>query len=71
MRTLFAAFACCMLVASVGCNKNKSTDQHHMSSSSQQMASMDVCPHCAGVQHGTADGKCEICGRPVSMPAGK
>jgi hypothetical protein len=56
-----------MLVAAVGCDKNKNHD--HMSKSTMKdntMASMDVCPHCAGVQHGTADGKCEVCGMPIT-----
>jgi uncharacterized paraquat-inducible protein A len=25
-------------------------------------ADVDVCSHCPGVQHATADGKCEKCG---------
>ena len=66
MRTLFAAVACCMLVVAVGCNKdhNKDADKHTMKTNT--MASMDVCPHCPGVQHGTAEGKCEQCGMPIT-----
>jgi len=69
MRTLFAAVACCMLVAALGCDKNKNKDMDKSTMKHETMASMDVCPHCPGVQHGTADGKCEVCGAPITKPA--
>ena len=70
MRTLLAAVAvsCCMLVAAVGCNKNKDKEMTS-STNSPTMASMDVCSHCPGAQHGTADGKCEVCGTKLAAPA--
>jgi hypothetical protein len=67
MRTLLAVVVCTLLVAAAGCK----SEDHHMKSDksmdrSPTMGAMDVCPHCAGVQHGTADGKCESCGMKLS-----
>lgn len=66
MRTLFAAVACCMLVAAVGCDKNKSKDMDKSTMKHETMATMDACAHCPGVQVATADGHCPVCGAKVA-----
>ena len=70
MRTLFTAVACCMLVAAVGCDKNRDKDMSTSGMKDNTMASMDVCSHCAGVQKATAEGTCPGCGMKVATGAG-
>ena len=59
-----AIFGCLVAVLFVGtgCQDNNSKTN----SGDPKMMSADVCPHCPGVQTGTADGKCEKCGAPVT-----
>jgi hypothetical protein len=65
MRTLLAVVLCSMLVLTVGCK----SDDDGMNNGSKDKMAMDACPHCAGVQRLTADGKCEKCGMKMSAAA--
>jgi len=60
--TLFAA---ALLAAGLlaGCQKN----DNHDGTGNGSTASVDVCDKCAGVQHGTSDGRCEVCGDKVDF----
>jgi endogenous inhibitor of DNA gyrase (YacG/DUF329 family) len=62
MRTLLVAILGTLFLVVGGCQKDKSDTKHD----NMQMSG-DACPHCAGVQKATADGKCPMCGRKVSM----
>lgn len=59
-----AIFGClaAVLFVGTGCQDNGKMNNNN---GDPKMMSADVCPHCAGVQTGTADGKCEKCGMPV------
>jgi hypothetical protein len=66
MSRLFIALLGAVLVVSAGCkHDDNDNDMHH--GKDAKMMSADVCSHCPGVQHGTADGKCEKCGMDVSQ----
>jgi hypothetical protein len=65
MRTLLAVFAIGAVLAFSGGCKNHDDDMNH-DTHTQKMSSDDVCSHCAGVQHATADGKCPECGAKVN-----
>jgi uncharacterized paraquat-inducible protein A len=66
MRTLLAVLAVgAVLSFGSGC-KDQNHDMDHDSTHTQKMSSDDVCTHCAGVQHATADGKCPECGMKVN-----
>jgi hypothetical protein len=53
--------AAMLAVGGVGCNKNADMEGT-AEGSSTDMAMKDACPHCAGDQKATADGKCPKCG---------
>jgi uncharacterized paraquat-inducible protein A len=67
-RFLAIGFAAALALAVVGCQHNDKDMDHHsnMKGSTTNAAMMDACPHCAGVQTATADGKCPVCGADVS-----
>jgi uncharacterized paraquat-inducible protein A len=65
MRTLLAVLAVGAVLAFSGC-KDHDKDMDHDNMQTQKMSSDDVCAHCPGVQHATADGKCPVCGAKVS-----
>jgi|SwirhisoilCB1_FD_contig_61_5251346_length_262_multi_1_in_0_out_0_1 rubrerythrin len=66
MRTLLAVLAIgAVLSFAGGCKNDHDNDMDH-DMHTQKMSSEDVCPHCPGVQHATADGKCPECGAKVS-----
>jgi hypothetical protein len=65
MRTLFAVVLCSLLALAVGCK----SDDNGMNNGSKDKMAMDACPHCPGVQHLTADGKCENCKMKMSDAA--
>jgi len=61
-----AIFGCMVAVLFVGAGCQDMNGNNKMNRSGDpKMMSADVCPHCAGVQTGTADGKCEKCGMAV------
>lgn len=59
-----AIFGCLVAVLFVGTGCQDTGKMDH-SGGDPKMMSADVCPHCPGVQTGTADGKCEKCGAPI------
>lgn len=71
MSKLLAVAFGALFIVGVGCHHdNKDMDDHHHMNSSdskamKSSAMMDDCPHCAGVQHANADGKCPECGMKV------
>ena len=65
MRTLLAVLAVGAVLTFAGGCKDHDKDMDD-TTHTQKMSSDDVCPHCAGVQHATADGKCPECGAKVN-----
>ena len=68
-RFLIACFAVAALSLAVGC-QNKS-DSSMSSTKSSEMKGADECPHCPGVQHANAEGKCPVCGMPITRSNAK
>lgn len=62
-RLMFALMAAMFLM--VGCHNMKKdgccSGDKAMRTTAVDMSKVDVCAHCPGVQHLTADGKCEGC----------
>jgi uncharacterized paraquat-inducible protein A len=63
MRKLMIVMLGGILFVGVGC-QNKNEDGDHMDKKGA-MSKKDVCDHCPGVQHATANGTCEMCGAKV------
>ena len=65
MRNVLIVAALGMMLAGVGCDKNKKDDMSNTSSDQKMSAAKDDCPMCPGVQTADADGKCPKCGMKV------
>ncbi len=60
MRNVLVAALGAMLFVGFGCQNDGGGGQSTRRSGTQSTA--DACTHCSGMQTGTSDGKCEMCG---------
>ncbi len=61
MRNVIAIVLSSLLLVTAGC-RNSNDDSAMQGGMSSEKGMMDACPHCAGVQQMTTDGKCPECG---------
>ena len=67
MSKFLSVFVMGLMLAVAGCNKNSDMAEGTAEGESRDAAMTDACPHCAGVQKATSDGKCPKCQMPAAQ----